>query len=87
MPDNGFLVEGEHCDSEGQGFVKACDVKLEDADMMDRAVGIRIVGNFRIFANIYFDLVHSKEESWSGCIGRMETYKLFGVFRHGQHSR
>lgn len=37
LPDNGFSVE-ERCNSElDQGFIKACDVKSEDIDMMDKA--------------------------------------------------
>lgn len=85
MPDNGFSVE-ERCNSElDQGFIKACDVKSEDIDMMDKAV--RIVGQLQIFTDVRFYLVYAEEESRSSCIGGMEAYKLFKVFDHGRHSR
>jgi hypothetical protein len=86
LPDNGVLIKEKQWNSEhDQGFVKACDVKPDDADVMDKAV--RIVGHLQIFTDIHLYLVYAEEESRFGCIGGMEAYKLLTVIGHGRHSR
>ena len=82
LPVNDVLIEGEQDNSErDQGFVKACDVKPEVVDMMDKAVSN--VGHLHIFTNFPFYLVRAEEESRSSCVGAVEAYQLFTVFGRG----